>query len=346
MNNANPLLLNSQFPKIRRERLTTLQMNLGYLCNLSCTHCHVNAGPKRTELMSRETMRTALKFADKQEIKILDVTGGSPEMNPEFCWLVKAAKEQGLHIIDRCNPTILVEPGFEWTAEFLAGQRAEVVASLPCYLEENVDAQRGIGVFDASIKGLKKLNDQGYGKADTGLELNLVFNPQGANLPPPQEQLEADYRRYLDGHFGIQFNHLFALVNMPIQRFRAVLFAKGKQAGHRQMAFENYLALLKSAYQHENLQRVMCKTLISVDWLGFVYDCDFNQMLEMPFRGGAQIHIRDLLNTVLESEKISVANHCFGCTAGQGSSCTGALSRDTIKVLVEGKPKNIETKAF
>lgn len=327
MNNVIPLLLNGHFPKIRRERLTTLQMNLGYLCNLSCTHCHVNAGPKRTELMSRETMQAALKFADKQKIKILDLTGGSPEMNTEFCWLVKAAKEQSLHIIDRCNPTILVEPGFGWTVDFLAEHQVEVVASLPCYIEENVDSQRGKGVFEASIKGLKKLNTLGYGKVGSGLDLNLVFNPQGATLPPPQEQLEADYRRYLGEKFDIQFNHLFALVNMPIQRFRSVLLANGKQLNHREMVLENYLTLLKGAYQHENLKRVMCKTTISVDWQGFVYDCDFNQMLEMPFGGGEQINISDLLNKVFESESINVADHCFGCSAGQGSSCTGALAR-------------------
>jgi radical SAM/Cys-rich protein len=331
MNNVNPLLLNDQFPKIRRERLTTLQMNLGYLCNLSCTHCHVNAGPKRIELMSRETMQTAIQFADIQGLKTVDMTGGSPEMNPEFRWLVKAANEQGLHIIDRCNPTILVEPGYEWAADFLAEQRVEVIASLPCYLEENVDAQRGKGVFEASIKGLKKLNTLGYGKAGTGLELNLVFNPQGATLPPPQVQLEADYRRYLGEQFDIQFNHLFALVNMPIQRFRAVLLTNGKQVNHRQMVLENYLALLKGAYQDENLKKVMCKTLISIDWQGYVYDCDFNQMLQMPFGGSKQIHISDLLNKVFESESISVADHCFGCTAGQGSSCTGALSSENVR---------------
>ncbi len=326
MDNDKPILLNGQFPKIRRERLTTLQMNLGYLCNISCSHCHVNAGPKRTELMNRETMQTALKFADKHGLKILDITGGSPEMNPEFRWLVRAAKEQGLHIIDRCNPTILVESGYEWAAEFLAEQQVEVIASLPCYLEENVDAQRGKGVFAASIKGLKKLNALGYGKPGTDLVLNLVFNPQGATLPPPQEQLEADYRRYLGEQFDIQFNQLFALVNMPIQRFRAVLLASGKQENQMRLVFDNYLALLKDAYQHENLKKVMCKTLVSVDWQGFVYDCDFNQMLGLPLGSDGAIHIRDLLDKNLESNEIRVADHCFGCTAGQGSSCTGALT--------------------
>lgn len=326
MYNVKPLLLNSHFPQIRRDRLTTLQMNLGYLCNLSCTHCHVNAGPKRTELMSRETMAIALQFAEKQQIQQLDVTGGSPEMNPEFRWLVQTAKQQGLHVIDRCNPTILVEPGYEWAADFLAKHQIEVIASLPCYLESNVDAQRGKGAFAASIKALKKLNALGYGIAGSGLILNLVFNPQGPSLPPPQQQLEADYRKYLLEHFGIRFNQLFALVNMPIQRFGAVLFAKGKQHEQQSLLFDQYLQLLKDAYQPENLSKVMCKSLVSVDWQGYVYDCDFNQMLELPLAGGTQVHLKDLLEQDFEAAKISVAEHCFGCTAGQGSSCAGALT--------------------
>jgi len=320
------LLLNSRFPQIRREPLTTLQMNLGYLCNLSCTHCHVNAGPKRTELMSRETMQIALDFAAKHQLKILDVTGGSPEMNPDFRWLVKSAKVQGLQVIDRCNPTILVEPGYEWIADFLAEQHVEVIASLPCYLQENVDAQRGKGTFTASIAGLKKLNPLGYGKPGSGLELNLVYNPQGSTLPPPQEQLEADYRHYLGNQYGIQFNHLYALANMPIQRFGAVLLANGKHEAHMSLVFDNYLDLLKSAHRPENLKSVMCKSLISIDWQGYVYDCDFNQMLDLPLGGGASVHVKDLLDDSLDNMKITVADHCFGCTAGQGSSCTGALA--------------------
>jgi radical SAM/Cys-rich protein len=329
MYNVKPLLLNDQFPKIRRDRLTTLQMNLGYLCNLSCTHCHVNAGPKRTELMSREVMQTALQFAGKHKLKILDVTGGSPEMNPEFRWLVRSAKELDLHSIDRCNPTILVEPGYEWVADFLAEQQVEVIASLPCYLQENVDAQRGKGAFSASIAGLKKLNALGYGKPESGLELNLVFNPQGAHLPPPQEQLEADYLRYLGERYDIQFNHLFALTNMPIQRFGAVLLAGGKHEERMTVKFDNYLTLLKDAYQPDNLKSVMCKNLISVDWQGKVYDCDFNQMLDLPLGGGGggSVYIRDLLDKNLEASPIAVADHCFGCTAGQGSSCAGALTK-------------------
>jgi len=326
MYNVKSLLLNSHFPQIRRDRLTTLQMNLGYLCNLSCTHCHVNAGPKRTELMSRETMAIALQFAEKQQIQQLDVTGGSPEMNPEFRWLVQTAKQQGLHVIDRCNPTILEEPGYEWAADFLAEHQIEVIASLPCYLESNVDAQRGKGAFAASIKALKKLNALGYGIAGSGLVLNLVFNPQGPSLPPPQQQLEADYRKYLLEHFDIHFNQLFALVNMPIQRFGAVLFAKGKPHEQQSLVFDQYLQLLKDAYQPENLSKVMCKSLVSVDWQGYVYDCDFNQMLELPLAGGNQVHLKDLLEQDFEAAKISVAEHCFGCIAGQGSSCAGALT--------------------
>ena len=317
MRDVKPLLLNSDFPPIRRERLSTLQMNLGYLCNLSCTHCHVNAGPNRTELMTRETMHTALQFADKYQLEYLDLTGGSPEMNPDFCWLVEKARKQGLHVMDRCNPTILVEPGYEDTAEFLAAQQVEVIASLPCYMEDNVDAQRGKGVFSASIKALKKLNELGYGQANSNLTLNLVFNPQGMSLPAPQLQLEASYRAFLSEHFDLHFNQLFTITNMPIQRFGAVLLAKGQ--------FDEYMNLLKQSYQVENLAQVMCKSLLSVDWQGYVYDCDFNQMLDLPLTGKS-MHLSQLLQQMPESMPISVADHCYGCTAGQGSSCTGVLT--------------------
>ncbi len=317
MRDAKPLLLDSDFPKISHGLLNTLQMNLGYLCNLSCTHCHVNAGPNRTELMSRKTMETALLFAEKHKIENLDLTGGSPEMNPNFRWLVKQARRQGLHVMDRCNPTILVEPGYEDIAEFLAEQQVEVIASLPCYMEDNVDAQRGKGVFTASIKSLKMLNDLGYGDKEGGLTLNLVFNPQGMSLPAPQIQLEASYRQFLDEHFDLHFNQLFTITNMPIQRFGAVLLAKGQ--------FEDYMNLLKQSYQAENLDQVMCKSLLSVDWQGYVYDCDFNQMLELPITGKAT-HLSQLLEYMPEGLPIAVADHCYGCTAGQGSSCTGTLS--------------------
>ena len=317
MRDVKPLLLNSDFPQIRRGRLSTLQMNLGYLCNLSCTHCHVNAGPNRTELMTRETMETALLFADKYQLENLDLTGGSPEMNPDFRWLVQEARKQGLHVMDRCNPTILVEPGYEDTAEFLAEQQVEVIASLPCYMEDNVDAQRGKGVFNASIRALQKLNALCYGQADSNLILNLVFNPQGMSLPAPQLQLEASYRTFLGEHFELQFNQLFTITNMPIQRFGAVLLAKGQ--------FDEYMNLLKQSYQPENLEQVMCKSLLSVDWQGYVYDCDFNQMLDMPLTGN-NTHLSQLLEQMPEAMPISVADHCYGCTAGQGSSCTGVLT--------------------
>jgi len=317
MRDVKPLLLNSNFPKIHRGNLTTLQMNLGYLCNLSCTHCHVNAGPNRTELMSRETMQTALQFAKKYKLTTLDLTGGSPEMNPDFCWLVKQAKQQGLHILDRCNPTILVEPGYENTAKFLAEQKVEVIASLPCYLEDNVDAQRGKGVFSASIKALKQLNDLGYGIPESGLTLNLVFNPQDNNLPPSQLTLEDAYRKFLIEHFELQFNHLFTITNMPIQRFGAVLLAKGQ--------FEEYMQVLKKAYKADNLEQVMCKSLLSVDWQGYLYDCDFNQMLDLPLLN-TPTHLTQLLEEMPDVMPITVADHCYGCTAGQGSSCTGMLT--------------------
>jgi len=316
MRDVKPLLLNSDFPNIKRGQLSTLQMNLGYLCNLSCTHCHVNAGPNRTELMSRETMQIALQFADKYQLKYLDLTGGSPEMNPDFKWLVKAAKQQGLHVMDRCNPTILEEPGYEDVAEFLAEQQVEVIASLPCYLEDNVDAQRGKGVFSTSIKALQKLNALGYGKQDSGLLLNLVFNPQGLNLPAPQFELQEAYRKFLNEQFDIQFNELFTITNMPIQRFGSVLDSKGQ--------FDEYMQKLKQAYQAENLSQVMCKSLINVDWQGYVYDCDFNQMLALPI-AGKPTHLSELLTDMPSDLAISVADHCYGCTAGQGSSCTGAL---------------------
>jgi radical SAM/Cys-rich protein len=317
MRNTSPLLQLSNFPAIERRRTTTLQMNLGYLCNLSCVHCHVNAGPKRTELMDRETMEIALDFMDRQEMDTLDLTGGSPEMNPHFRWLVDEARGRGVHVMDRCNPTILMEPGYEDLAGFLADRQVEVIASLPCYREDNVDAQRGKGVFDRSIAALRRLNALGYGYKDSNLILNLVYNPQGDALPPPQEALEADYRRFLGEHFGLVFNHLYTIANMPIQRFGAILLAKGR--------FEAYMNLLKQSYQAQNLDTVMCRSLLSVDWRGYVHDCDFNQMLNLPMGGKTPIHLRELLDAPLEGRPIAVADHCYGCTAGQGSSCGGAL---------------------
>ena len=313
------LLQPSSFPSIQRSVLETLQVNLGFRCNLSCVHCHVNAGPKRTEEMSRETVDEVLKFLQKHQLKQLDLTGGAPELNPNFRYLVERAVDSGVHVIDRSNLVILQEQGQEDLAGFLARHRVEVVASLPCYLEENVDQQRGKGSYSQSIEALLKLNKLGYGMPDSGLALNLVYNPLGPSLPPPQGPLEEDYRRELKQRFGIHFNQLFTITNMPIQRFGSYLQSKGE--------FDNYLNLLRDAYHPANLQSVMCRTLLSVDWRGYLYDCDFNQMLKIHLKAGErfQPHLRDLYDTDLNGLAIQVAEHCYGCTAGQGSSCGGAL---------------------
>jgi radical SAM/Cys-rich protein len=308
------------FPAIRRARLETLQVNVGYKCNQSCFHCHVNAGPTRTELMSRETVADVLAFLGVSGVRRLDITGGAPELNPHFREMVQRARELGVHVIDRCNLTILEEPGQEDLAAFLAAQRVEVIASLPCYLEENVDRQRGKGVFLRSLQGIRRLNRLGYGLPASGLELNLVYNPQGASLPPPQAALEADYRRILGERYGIVFSRLYTLANMPIQRFGSMLISKGQ--------FNEYMALLHGAHRDENLASVMCRTLVSVDWQGYVYDCDFNQMLGLPLvvEGRKRPHLSDLIGRDLEGNAVSVRDHCYGCTAGQGSSCGGALA--------------------
>ncbi len=311
-----PYLKNSDFPAISRNKLEILQVNLGYLCNLSCTHCHVNAGPKRTELMDKVTMDEILAFIDGHAVHTLDLTGGAPEMNPHFRYLVTQALDRGLKVIDRCNLVILLEPGFEWLAGFLAKNRVEIVASLPCYLKDNVDKQRGKGTFDASITALQKLNALGYGRDNSDLQLNLVFNPQGATLPPEQLALERDYKQHLHTHFGIVFNHLFALTNLPVQRFGSVLLSTGQ--------FDDYLNLLKSNFHAANLDKVMCKNTLSVDWQGKVYDCDFNQMLKLPLGADNKIHIRQVAD--LTGKAINTLQHCYGCTAGQGSSCTGVIN--------------------
>ena len=315
-----PLLRSHDFPAIARRRLETLQVNVGYKCNQSCVHCHVNAGPTRTEEMGREVADTVLEFLRNSALRALDITGGAPELNANFRYLVCEARALGLHVMDRCNLTILNQPGQEDLAEFLAAHRVEVVASLPCYLEDNVDRQRGKGVFSGSIVSLRKLNAVGYGRTDTGLVLNLVYNPQGATLPPPQGALEDAYRSHLRAEYGVEFNHLYTLANMPIQRFGSTLISKGQ--------FNAYMKLLHSSHRDENLEQVMCRTLLSVDWQGYVYDCDFNQMLELPARLSAKprTKLADLIGRDLEGRPIVVADHCFGCTAGQGSSCGGALA--------------------
>lgn len=314
-----PLIEASDFPTIRRRKLETLQVNLGYKCNQSCLHCHVNAGPTRTEMMDRQTVFEVLAFLEASRVTNLDITGGAPELNPYFRMLVAAAHERGVHVMDRCNLTILEQPGQQDLAEFLAAHEVEVVASLPCYLEENVDRQRGKGVFDASIRCLQRLNRLGYGLPDAKLALNLVYNPQGPALPPAQGKLEQDYRRHLGERYGIAFNRLFVLTNMPIQRFGSTLVSKGE--------FGAYMNLLKSAYQAENLSSVMCRSLLSVDWRGYVYDCDFNQMLGigLGWKGSSKVHLRELVGAELRNNRIAVKDHCYGCTAGQGSSCGGAL---------------------
>ena len=317
-----PKLLPGDFPSIKRLAIETLQVNLGYLCNQQCQHCHVAAGPNRTEIMDSETVDLVIGVLDSGGFGTLDLTGGAPEMNPGFRRLVSGARGLGMHVIDRCNLSILNEPGQEDLGAFLADHDVEVVASLPCYLEENVDRQRGNGVFAGSIAGLKKLNLLGYGAPGSGLELNLVYNPQDATLPPPQKSLESDYKRMLEGEYGIGFNRLLTLANLPVGRFGSSLQSRGE--------FDRYLTLLKAAHREENLDTVMCRTLLSVDWQGYLYDCDFNQMLGLPMTdpGIDRPHLRDLERLELDRNPIAVADHCFGCTAGQGSSCGGALSID------------------
>jgi len=318
MRDTLPLLDAIHFPALRRGRLQTLQVNIGYRCNQSCVHCHVNAGPNRTEEMSGEIADLVLDVLKRRRIGTLDITGGAPELNPHFRRLVRGARACGVRVMDRCNLTILSEPDQVDLADFLAAERVEIVASMPCYLADNVERQRGKGVFDRSIRGLRRLNALGYGRGD-GLVLNLVYNPQGPSLPPPQAALEDDYRRILGDSYGVVFNKLFVLANMPIQRFGSMLVSKGE--------FDHYLNLLQEAHLDANLDGVMCRSLISVDWQGYLYDCDFNQMLDLPLAHGARprAHLSDLLDDTFESHPIRVAGHCFGCTAGQGSSCGGAL---------------------
>ena len=312
------LLDKIRFPAIRRAKLETLQVNVGYRCNQSCLHCHVNAGPNRTEEMPGAVADLVLDFVKRRRIKTLDITGGAPELNAHFRRLVRGARALGAKVMDRCNLTILEQPGQDDLAVFLAEQQAEVVASMPCYLQDNVERQRGKGVFAGSIRGLQKLNALGYGR-DPPLVLNLVYNPQGPSLPPTQAALEADYKRVLGESYGIVFNKLFVLVNMPIQRFGSTLVSKGE--------FDGYLGLLQDAHLDANLDGVMCRNLISVDWQGYVYDCDFNQMLGLPLLRDAdkRVHLSDLLDDDIDGNPIRVAGHCYGCTAGQGSSCGGAL---------------------
>lgn len=305
------------FPPLQRQRLSTLQVNLGYRCNQACSHCHVDAGPGRTEMMEASSLALIPQVLMARQIDTLDLTGGAPELHPAFGDLVRQARSLGVAVIDRCNLTILSEPGQEDLAAFLADQRVRVVASLPCYLEDNVDRQRGAGVFERSIAGLRQLNALGYGHLGSGLVLDLVFNPQGPSLPPPQQQLELAYRQHLGQAHGIVFNHLLALANMPIARFADQLRRRGE--------LEAYQQLLERSHHAPNLAQVMCRSLISADWQGYLYDCDFNQMLALPLGGEHRAHLRDLLHRDPAGSPIVVASHCHGCTAGSGSSCGGAL---------------------
>lgn len=323
MRDTRPLLLDTDFPALRRSALTTLQVNLGYLCNLSCTHCHVNAGPSRTELMDLPTIELVLEVLRECNLTTLDLTGGAPEMNPHFRYLVSEARKLGVDVIDRCNLAILLEPEYQDLSAFLAEQKVTVVASLPCYSEKNVAEQRGKGVFQQSIEALRELNQVGYG-VDQSLPLNLVYNPNGAFLPPAQKQLEAEYKLRLGEDFDISFNELFTITNMPISRFGSVLLAKGQ--------YDEYMNLLKGNFSTENLATVMCLTMVSVDWQGYLYDCDFNQMLDIPTVSNDKVivsdkrrHLSDLLKSDIAGEVIATGDHCYGCTAGQGSSCGGAL---------------------
>ncbi len=284
--------------------------------------------------MGRDQIDLVLEVLQQRHLKTLDLTGGAPEMNPHFRYLVEQARGLGVTVIDRCNLTILQEPGYEDLAEFLAAQGVEIVASLPCYSEQNVSEQRGKGIFETSIEALEKLNTLGYGQGEA-LTLNLVYNPNGTFLPPPQATLEQEYKSHLQQDFGLQFDQLFTITNMPIKRYGAMLLAKGE--------YEAYMQLLKDNYSAENLDTLMCRRLFSVDWQGYLYDCDFNQMLELPIKPGKQIinnqrkvissdrprpHLRDLLVTDFSAQAIVVGEHCYACTAGQGSSCGGSLHEE------------------
>lgn len=303
--------------ELRAHGVSTLQVNVGKRCNQACHHCHVDAGPQRTEEMSLETVERVLDVLRRHEFETLDITGGAPELNPHFRYLVSEGRKFCNRVIDRCNLTIFFEPGHEDLPEFLARHGTEVTASLPCYVMENVDQQRGGGVFEKSIVALQMLNALGYGGPDSGLVLNLVYNPIGPYLPPPQEKLERDYKRELAARYGIRFNQLFTITNMPINRFRHDLERHG--------ALADYMDLLDGAFNPETLAGLMCRSLVSVGWDGTLYDCDFNQMLEMPVNQARPRHIRNFDHDLLCHRTIRTGSHCFGCTAGAGSSCTGSV---------------------
>jgi len=300
-----------------RREVTTLQINVGKLCNQACHHCHVEAGPKRTEIMPAGVAdRILALLAATPSIQTVDITGGAPELNENFRRLVSESRRMQKQVIDRCNLTVLFEPGLETLAEFLAANNVEITASLPCYTESNVDQQRGKGAFEKSIRALRLLNGIGYGNPGSGLALNLVYNPLGASLPPPQEKLEADYKSHLRESFGIEFNRLFTITNMPIRRFAEMLAREGRH--------DSYMGLLVNHFNHATVDHVMCRDLVSIGWDGKIYDCDFNQMLDLETPGGKDIWEIDSFSELANS-RIATGGHCFGCTAGAGSSCGGSL---------------------
>jgi radical SAM/Cys-rich protein len=311
--------LHSSGNSLSRRAIDVLQVNMGKYCNQACIHCHVESGPNRQEMMSRDTANAVLRFLGATEIPTLDITGGAPELNPNFDYLVESAVALGRHVMDRCNLTVIFEPGKDYLPEFFRRHRLELVCSLPCYSEENVDLQRGKGTFELSIRALQLFNALGYGQLGSGLALNLVYNPVGPHLPPPQKKLEQDYKRELGEKFGIVFNHLYCLSNMPITRYETHLKLRGE--------YGPYLELLESNFNSATLDQVMCRNLISVGWEGSLYDCDFNQMLDLPIRDadGKALNIASLSTEQLQNRNITVGNHCYACTAGSGSSCGGAL---------------------
>ena len=312
-------LAEAKLPPLAARGIEILQVNVGKLCNQTCAHCHVDAGPDRREVMTRETMQQCLEALEDGDIPTLDVTGGAPELNPYFRWLVAEARERGRHVIDRCNLTVLLGPGFSDLPAFFAENRVEVVASLPCYLAENTDAQRGEGVFDRSIEALRRLNAVGYGRRDSGLILTLVYNPVGPSLPPPQKELEAAYREQLRSRFGIEFTRLFTVTNMPVSRFLDDLIAQGRH--------EAYMQKLIDAFNPATVAGLMCRNTLSVNWDGTLADCDFNQMLGLGLAPDLPRHVRDFHKLKLRARPIVTGQHCYGCTAGAGSGCQGAIAK-------------------
>jgi len=314
----NQKIKGTSLPVLEALQVDTLQVNVGKLCNQICKHCHVDAGPKRTEIMTHQTAERIVEaLRHHPEIKTLDITGGAPELCPEFDFMVREAAAMERQVIDRCNLTIFYEPGKDCLPEFLREHHVKVVASLPCYSKDNVEKQRGQGVFDKSISALQRLNRLGYGTTDSGLELDLVYNPIGASLPPSQADLEADYKSELRERFGIEFNRLFTITNMPISRFRAFLDVTGQ--------YEAYMQRLETHFNPATIPMLMCRTMVSVGWEGSLYDCDFNQMLNMRLNHGGPAHIRDFDAHLLAQRRVMIGNHCYGCTAGAGSSCSGAV---------------------